>query len=421
MLGALERGEAARVTAEHERERLNKQLQEAQKLEAIGTLTGRLAHDFNNLLTSIHGSTTLLRLECAANFTGQEHLNRIEQATTQAAKLVRQIKAFGQRSPAVFSNLQLSLVVRESLHLLRSTVSKNIEFRFVNEAVNDLVNADPAQLQQVMVNLVTNAAHAIGEAPGQLTVKLTEVQLPDPARPETHAVASGDYVRLSVSDTGSGIPASVLPRIFEPFYTTKPVGSGTGMGLAVVHGIVTQHDGTISAESHHGRGTTVVIHLPRIGGQAAVNGSIQGSIDGANSAGHAGHILLVDDDLLVRETLEAGLRHRKYRITCASGGAQALKLVREHRGGFDAIITDQMMPGMTGIELGEILAHEHPGVPLILVTGFASALSEAKVKAMGFSAMLMKPVTIDDLDNAVRKTQHRVPAGPSGTGNPFGS
>jgi signal transduction histidine kinase/CheY-like chemotaxis protein len=420
MLEALERGEAARVTAELERERLNKQLQEAQKLEAIGTLTGGLAHDFNNLLTSIHGSTTLLRFDCPANFVGEEHLKRIEQATTQAARLVRQMMAFGRRSPSVLARLHLPVVVRDSLHLLRSSVSKQIEFRFFNEAVSDMVHADAAQLQQVIVNLATNAVDAMGDSSGQLTVNISEVQLPDPARPETNAVASGEYLRLSVSDTGVGIPASVLPRIFEPFFTTKPVGSGTGLGLAVVHGIVTQHHGTIGVESETGRGTTVIIHLPKIGGRAIVSGASSMVTNGTQGPGNEGNILLVDDDLLVRETLEAGLRHRKYRVVCATGGAQALKLVREKRGVFDAVITDQMMPGMTGIELGEILAHENPGLPLILVTGFASALNEAKVKAMGFSAMLMKPVTIDELDNAVRLAQQRDRPRKSGTADQLG-
>ena len=407
MLEALERGEAARVTAEQERERLNKQLQEAQKLEAIGTLTGGLAHDFNNLLTCIHGSTTLLSLNFPADMAGEEHLKRIEQATAQAAKLVRQMMAFGRRTPTVFAKLHLPVVVRDALHLLRSSVSKGIEFRFLNEAVNDMVHADASQLQQVLVNLATNASHAMASGAGQLTVKISEVELPDATRPETTSVAGGAYLRLTVSDSGCGISPAVLPRIFEPFFTTKPMGSGTGLGLAVVHGIISQHHGTIGVQSGEGRGTTVIIHLPKI---AHRNVSAEGNVAQSNGAKpllEAGNILLVDDDELVRETLEAGLRHRRYRVTCAAGGAKALKLVREKRDFFDAVITDQMMPGMTGIELGEIIARENPAMTLILVTGFASALSEAKVKAMGFSAMLMKPVTIDDLDQAVQRARQK--------------
>jgi CheY-like chemotaxis protein len=242
---------------------------------------------------------------------------------------------------------------------------------------------------------------------GQLTLKMSEVRLPDPARPETASVASGEYLRLTVSDTGGGIPPAVLPRIFEPFFTTKPVGSGTGLGLAVVHGIVAQHHGTIGVHSEMGHGATFFIHLPKIANRKSATSESPVRTDAAKNFGDAGNILLVDDDVLVRETLEAGLRHRNYRVTCAPCATQALKLVREKRGFFDAVITDQMMPGMTGTELGEILAHENRGLPLILVTGFASALDEGKVKSLGFSAMLMKPVTIDQLDNALRLAQHR--------------
>jgi CheY-like chemotaxis protein len=367
-----------------------------------------LAHDFNNLLTSIHGSTTLLSLDFPANTSGEEHLRRIEQATTQAAKLVRQMMAFGRRTPTVFVKLHLPVVVRDALHLLRSSVPKGIEFRFVNEAVNDMVHADASQLQQVLVNLATNASHAMACGAGELTVKISEVQLPDATRPETASVAGGEYLRLTVSDSGCGIAPDVLPRIFEPFFTTKPMGSGTGLGLAVVHGIISQHHGTIGVQSGIDQGTTVIIHLPKIANIKLPSGDNVSQPNGATSPlTEAGNILLVDDDELVRETLEAGLRHRKYRVTCAAGGAQALKLVREQSGSFDAVITDQMMPGMTGIELGEILARESPTLSLILVTGFASALSETKVKAMGFAAMLMKPVTIDDLDKAVQRARQR--------------
>ena len=407
MLGALERGEAARLAAEEERSRLNKQLQEAQKLEAIGTLTGGLAHDFNNLLTSIQGSTTLLRLEGACAMPAEEHLKRIEEATSQAARLVRQMMSFGRRTPTVFAPVHLPVIMRDTLQLLRSSVPKGIEFHFQNEAVNDLVNADAAQLQQVLVNLVTNASHAMAAGVGHLTVRICEVMLPDGTRPETNGMPEGSYLRLTISDTGRGIPAEVIPRVFEPFFTTKPVGSGTGLGLAVVHGIITQHHGSIGIQTEMGHGTAIIIHLPKVSSRHAPKTAEIGFGNGSKPVNEAGSLLLVDDDVLVRETLEAGLRRKRYRITSVAGGAQALKMIRENRGAFDAVITDQMMPGMTGTELGEIVANENPGLPLILVTGFASALNEPKVKAMGFSAMLMKPVTIDELDGAVRLVKRR--------------
>jgi CheY-like chemotaxis protein len=299
--------------------------------------------------------------------------------------------------------VHLPAIIRDALHTLRASLPDRIAFHFQNEAAEDLVNGDAAQLQQLIINLATNAAHAMPDGAGALTVKLVEVNLPDSARAETNGLPAGEYLRLTFTDTGTGISPEVLPRIFEPFFTTKPVGAGTGLGLAVVYGIVTHHHGSVGVHSQVGHGTSFVIHLPKFSGR------ISNSSGASNSSGHLSepsevrNLLLVDDDDLVRETLEEGLRRKKYRITCAAGGAQALKLIRERRGGFDAVITDHMMPGMTGAELGEIIAQENPGLPLILVTGFASALNEPKVKALGFSAMLMKPVTIEDLDHAVRK------------------
>lgn len=407
MLGALERGEVARLAAEEERSRLNKQLQEVQKLEAIGTLAGGLAHDFNNLLTSIQGSTTLLQLQATPKTPAEEHLRRIEEATAQAARLVRQMMTLGRKTPTVFTPVHLATVIKDTMQLVRSSVPKGIEFHFQNEAADDRVNADAAQLQQVLVNLTTNASHAMAEGAGHLTVRLCEVALPEMTRPETAGLPAGPYLRLTISDTGKGIPEDVLPRVFEPFFTTKPVGSGTGLGLAVVHGIITQHHGSIGIQSEVGHGTAIIIHLPRVSSPLNPKTPELTSVNGSKVGDGEGSILLVDDDALVRETLEAGLRRKHYRITSVAGGAQALKKIRENPGAFDAVITDQIMPGMTGTELGEIVASENPDLPLILVTGFASALNESKVKAMGFSAMLMKPVTVDELDAAVRMAKRR--------------
>ncbi|HYD84379.1 MAG TPA: ATP-binding protein, partial [Opitutus sp.] len=262
MLEALARGEAQRVAAEQERERLRAQLQHVQKMEAIGTLAGGLAHDFNNLLTSIQGSSTLIRLEGQPSAINERHLRRIEQATSNAVALVRQMMAFGRRNPTVFAHHHLGKIVQDALQLLRSSIPRTIEFEVIGDEADDVVHGDAGQLQQVLVNLGTNASQAMAGGRGRFTIAIARVRLPDPARAET-ANLSGEYLRLSVSDTGCGIEPENLQRVFEPFYTTKPVGSGTGLGLAVVHGIISHHHGTIAVESEVGRGTTFVVHLPK--------------------------------------------------------------------------------------------------------------------------------------------------------------
>lgn len=403
MLIALERSGAERTAAELAGERLAGQLQQAQKLEAIGTLAGGLAHDFNNLLTSIQGSATLLRLEGGQPPQNEQHLRRIEQAAVQAAGLVRQMMAFGRQQPTVFAPHRLGSIVRDTLRLLRASVPRGIEFEFIDDAPDDQMTADAAQLQQVLVNLGTNASHAMAGGIGRLTLSLSRVRLPDVQRPETAGVAPGDYLRLAMGDTGCGIPPENLPRIFEPFFTTKPVGSGTGLGLAVAHGIVTQHRGTIGVDSEAGRGTTFYLHFPRA--EAAVEPALASPRGSSAAEAKATRVLLVDDDEMVRGTLVAGIRRLGCDVVPVASGSEALDAVRTSASRFDLVITDQMMPGMTGTELGQKLAGERPGLRMILMTGYASALNEPNVKAMGFSAMLMKPVTLEQLERAIHSAR----------------
>lgn len=395
MLAALAEHEAERAATAKERERFNRQLQQAQKLEAIGTLSGGLAHDFNNLLTSIQGSATLLRLEGEEGLPAEPHLRRIEQAVSQAASLVRQMLAFGRRSPVAFASVHAVEVIEDVRRLLRASLPRGIVFSLRNHAPNDLIRADAAQLQQVLINLATNAGHAMADGTGRLTFELAEARLPDPARPETLDATPGMYLRIAISDTGCGIPPEDLPRVFEPFFTTKPAGSGSGLGLSVAHGIIGQHRGTIGIVSAVGRGTTIILHLPKAADEPAPVGT-------PGSATSLGRLLLVEDDKLVRDTLAAGLRRAGYEVVVADSGPAALELIRRDAGSFDGLITDQMMAGMTGLELGQRLIAEGRRLPMFLVTGYAAALNEPTVKAMGFAAMLMKPVTIEELDRALR-------------------
>jgi signal transduction histidine kinase/ActR/RegA family two-component response regulator len=402
MLQALADAEGRRVAAEAARERLTTQLQESQKLEAIGTLAAGLAHDFNNLITSIQGSATLIRLDSVPEPEVESHLQRIEQASKRAAGLVQKMTAFGRRSPTVFEEVRLSTMVSDAFELVRPSVPSGIQFKLHNEEINDWVAADPAQLQQALVNLATNASHAMASGRGSLSATISRRQIPDASHPETSALAPGDYLRLVVEDEGCGIAPEHLTRVFEPFYTTKPVGSGTGLGLAVVHGIVGHHRGSIGIESQVGKGTRVIIHLPCA--QRAPVMSIESSASKAPimTRSDRKRLLLVDDDSLVRSTIEAGLARMGYEVCTAQGGAHALQLVEADPDRFDVLVTDQMMPGMTGLELGQEIAKVRPTLPCILISGYAAALNERQVKALGFAGLIMKPVTLDQLDKTLQ-------------------
>lgn len=408
MWSTLAQGEADRLKAEREREQLNAQLQEAQKMDAIGTLAGGLAHDFNNLLTSIQGSVTMLRADCPAGDGMAANIERIEKATQRAVRLVQQMMAFSRRGPASYRPVQLRQVVQDALHLVGPSLPRGLRIDVKNQARDDWVRADTMQLQQVLINLATNSSHAMAAGDGRITITLQSVRLPEAGRSDTVRLPAGEYVRLSFADTGCGIPAAHLPRVFEPFYTTKPMGAGTGLGLAVAHGIVTSHGGAISIESEVGCGTTVHIHLP-VAHENDVTAEPP-SITTASPVQPAQgmRLLLVDDDAMVRETLEMSARRLGYHVSAAASAAEAMSLFETDPMAFDAVVSDQMMPGGTGMELGERLRRVRPDVPLFLITGYAASLNEASVKARGFSAMLMKPVTMAEVDQAIRTATRRI-------------
>jgi signal transduction histidine kinase/CheY-like chemotaxis protein len=401
MFGALEQWEMRRAEAERDRNRLSAQLQESQRLEALGTLAGGLAHDFNNLLTSILGSIALLRLETSPSPTAEPHFQRLKKAAEHAAQLVRQMMAFGRRGPTSLRDVHLSDVVRDALNLAGPSLPRGIAVSVHRETDADLIHADPSQIQQVLINLATNAAHAMSGGSGALDVTFVSAQLPDPTRPETARLPAGDYLRVAVRDTGCGIPPDHLPHVFEPFYTTKPVGSGSGLGLSVAHGIISSHGGSIGIESEVGRGTTVIIHLPRVRRQTVDQPKPRAPL----TTGEKGKLLLVDDDVLVRETLVASARRLGYQVVGASGGAEALQLIDSDPVPFDAVVTDQMMPGMTGTQLGERLANLHPELPVILISGDMDGVNLAQAAGSGLVTLLPKPVTMEELDRAIQQAR----------------
>ena len=405
MLEAMVYVEARHAEALKASETLEAQLLQAQKMEAIGTMAGGLAHDFNNMLNSILGSADLLRYELPQKHSAQEHIRRIEKAGANAAALVQQLLAVSRRQPLKPEPIRLCETVMDAMRLLQSALPKNIEFQMAPETVNDTVMADAAQLHQVVMNLATNAAHAMaGREKARFTVCIQDCRLPDPARPETNSMPPGDYLRMILSDNGSGITPENMERIFEPFFTTKPSGSGTGLGLAVVHGIIGKHNGCIGVESKVGVGTRFFVHLPRIEARPIPSTEPGGRADNARGAALGAdklHLLLVDDDRMVCDTLSNGLRRAGFTVHGITSTEEALRLIADPGMQVSVLITDQMMPGMNGMELGARARALRPGLPMILISGYASSLEEEHVMSKGFSMMMMKPLTAGQLSQAV--------------------
>jgi len=396
MLDALEQARHLQERAEMEREQLREHLLHAKKMEAIGTLAAGVAHDFNNLMTGFMGSIDLVRFGLRPDDPGHEHLTRMEHSAQRAAALVKQLLALGRSQSERRVPLHLADVVADSLRLAQSGLPGTLDLRFRNEAVDDRIVADASQLQQVVMNLVTNASHAMADLPsGQITVTISAVTLPEAdAYPETALLPPGEYLRLSVADTGRGVPEGIQARIFDPFFTTKPVGSGSGLGLAVAHGFATKHQGSIGVRSVEGQGATFTLHLPL---------PSEAPTTRPDYSRRPLRVMLVDDDLLVRATLGKGLARAGHVVTEAGNAHAALRLLKESPNGFDAIVTDQLMPGMTGLELMRRVAVTHPDLPVVLISGYMTGLDAAEAAEYPRARLLRKPVSLDELDRAVRE------------------
>jgi len=378
--------------------RLEAQLLQSQKMEAIGTLAGGIAHDFNNILTAIAGEAELTRAELPPDHPVREGLERILQAGRRAAALVRQILAFSRKQTAERRAILLQDVVLEALKLLRASLPVTIDVRTNIVPATDRVLADPAQLHQVLVNLCTNAAHAIGDRGGLLEVSQETVWIdPETAR-ALRPLREGRHVRLSVHDSGCGMDRETISRIFEPFYTTKDPGQGTGLGLAVVHGIMESHDGAVSVYSEPNAGTVFHLYFPVVGGEGAAE---EGPV-GAVPRGDGRRVLLVDDEVTLVELGSRMLRSLGYEVTSFEGPARALAAFRAHPRAFDVAVTDLTMPGMTGIALAEQLHALRPDLPVIVTTGYGGDQVRARLADAGLRGeVLSKPFSLDALGQAI--------------------
>jgi nitrogen-specific signal transduction histidine kinase/ActR/RegA family two-component response regulator len=382
--------------AEEEKRKLEIQLQQAQKMEAIGTLAGGIAHDFNNILSVIMGNAELLMLS-DISFSSCSELNQILNASQRAKQLVRQILAFSRQDEQQKLLIDLIPLVRETLDFLRASLPSTIELQHAVSQDAGAIQADPTQMQQVLINLSTNAAHAMEKNGGVLKIEFDSVTLTEEDVQIDPEAEPGAYVRLSVSDTGHGIDPGLLPRIFDPYFTTKGPDKGTGLGLAVVHGIVKSHGGLIKVYSEVGHGTVFHVFLPR-----ADRAEKTEETPALQWARGAERVLLVDDEKPLVDMYQRMLGSLGYRVEGRTSPVEAVEAVRSNPKKYDLVITDMTMPQMTGYTLAKRLMQIHPGLPVILCSGFSDQVSEEKARAAGISAFLLKPVVLRDLASTLR-------------------
>jgi len=389
-----------------ERKLLEGQLRQAQKMEAMGTLASGIAHDFNNILTAISGYTELARLILNENPQAHAHLGSVLQATNRATDLVRQILTFSRQQPQVRRPIKLLSIVEESLKLLRATVPSSIEFDTSLATDTPTVLADATQIHQILMNLGTNAWHAMKDQPGRLQVKLERWTV-DPVPVATESgLRPGVYARVSVSDTGCGMNEATLRRIFEPFFTTKLPGEGTGLGLAVVHGIMENHDGTVTVRSRPAEGTLFQLYFPAYAEMASLPPTKEGPVP----RGQGEMILVVDDEEMIAQLLQQALVTLGYKVEFATQPATALAMVRADPQRFALVLTDQTMPGMSGFLLATLLQKIRSELPIIMMTGYTTTLMSNQVDAAGIRQLLLKPITLRSLGTAVHAALASPPA-----------
>jgi len=384
--------EALRFETE-ERAHAEAQLRQSQKMEAIGTLAGGIAHDFNNILAGIIGFTEMVLEDISPESPIRRNLERILKGGLRGRDLVKQILAFTRQSEQERKPVALGQLIGETLKLIRPVVPSTIDIRKNIAAVQDTVMADPVQIEQVLMNLCTNAAYAMRNRGGLLEVGLANEHF-FRETPICSSMKPGDYVRLSVSDTGSGMAAEVLERVFDPFFTTKGPGEGTGLGLSVVHGIAKSHGGHVTAHSEPGRGSTFHVYLPKV--ESVVAGDTAGltAIRGGSEC-----ILFVDDEETIVEMNSQRLSSLGYKVVAIMNSVDALKAFEAEPGKFDLLITDYTMPHMTGMDLAKAVLKIKPDFPVILSSG----LDEEMVKEAGVKAFLSKTAGKREMASLIRR------------------
>jgi len=373
---------------------MERQLIQGQKMEAMGTLAGGIAHDFNNILGGIMGYTELALRKTDEGLPVYNYLKQVMTASNRAKDLVRQILTFSRREEIQREPVKISLIVKEVLKLLRSSLPATIEIISKIETGDQFVLADPTQIHQVLMNLFTNSAHAMQEKGGILEICLSKEQVENGLYKGLNA---GSYIRISINDTGHGIKAEHLDKIFEPFFTTKKPGKGTGMGLAVVHSIVDSHGGHISVFSKEGEGTTFSILLPITFNAIHMKAANDDIIGGCNE-----RVLLVEDDSQLIEAEKNLLIEIGYQVTAIKSSVEALELFKRLPDRFDIVITDYTMPRLTGFHLARKIHAIRPDIPIILCTGYSELVTPQKAASQEIFEVIMKPIDLGHIARSMR-------------------
>ena len=387
-----------RKQAEEEKSKLEDQLQQAQKMEAIGTLAGGIAHDFNNILSVIIGYTELILMNGNVDSEVKQNLKEIFNASKHARDMVKQILAFSRQSKHERKPIQVRHIVKEALKMLRASLPATIKIQQKIEKNTGVIEADPAQFHQILMNLCTNAAHAMHEKDGVLEISLSNIDWDQNAAARPPELKPGPYLKLSVSDTGDGIHPETRDQIFEPYFTTKEKGEGTGLGLAVVQGIIKSHNGAVTVESEVGQGSTFHLYLPLIQGNVKTDEAASAPLPMGQE-----RILLVDDEQPLVEIGKQMLERLGYTVAARTSSVEALALFKAQPDRFDLVITDIVMPNMTGETLAEKLMAIRADIPVILSTGYSEKFTRKYASAMGVQSFLMKPLLMQDLANTVRQ------------------
>ena len=387
-----------RKQAEKQRTHLQAHLQQAQKMETIGTLAGGIAHDFNNILGAILGYAEMAHEDSPAGSMLRHDIDQVVKASHRAKDLVKQILAFSHQTETVLIPIQPAIIVREAAKMLRSSLPSTIDIRQDIDVNAGPVLADPTQIHQIVMNLGTNAFHAMEESGGTLSIALEKKTLSEKDIVGKPGVQPGDFVQLSIGDTGTGIAPELLGKIFDPYFTTKEIGKGTGMGLSIIHGIVKSYGGCVSFQSRYGCGTVFQVLLPIMATEAVVEGKTAEIVELGNE-----RILFIDDEEMLAEMGKSMLERLGYQVTVRSNSLEALATFENQPDMFDLVITDQTMPGMTGSDLARRMLQIRPGMPIILCTGYSSLISKEKASSLGIKGFAMKPLARNDITAIIRK------------------
>ncbi|MBU8911405.1 MAG: PAS domain S-box protein, partial [Desulfobacterales bacterium] len=392
-----------RVKSEIARDKLKKELFQARKMESIGTLSGGIAHDFNNLLYMISGNTELALEDTPDWNPVHQNLQEIKTASLKAAGIVKQLLHFSRKTDQKLKPIGAVTVIKDSLKFLRSTIPSTIEIKTQLPGAEIPILADPIQINQIMMNLCINASHAMEETGGTLEINIETSSLDKETVNSYPDLAVADnYLKITLSDTGPGISSETINQIFDPYFTTKEFGKGSGMGLTVVQGIVKNHDGAITVNSQVGKGTDFTILFPVIDETPEITTKQTIAIPHGTET-----ILFVDDEHVITNMMQQILEKLGYRVEAKLNPEEALDLFQSKPDSFDIVITDMTMPQMTGAKFAEKLKEIRSDIPIILCTGHSSLIDEYKAKQSGISGYVMKPVSMSKISKAIREALDR--------------